>query len=101
MRRREEMAALFAQREEQGLSLRALSRRSGIPLGTLSWWNWRLRQEPPPSAAPPTSFVELVPPAVEVAMDVVVVVIEGIEIRVRPGTSVSLLRELIAALRPC
>ena len=89
MRRREEMAALFAQREEQGLSLRSLSRRSGIPLGTLSWWNWRLRQEAEPSAAPSTNFVELVPPAVEVAMDVVFVVIEGIEIRVRPGTSVS------------
>ena len=101
MRRREEMAALFAQREKENLSLRALSRRTGIPVGTLSWWNWRLRQEPPTSAAPPSGFVELVPHEVEVAADVVVLVINGIEIRVRPGTSVAWLRDLVAALRPC
>lgn len=68
MRRREGLAALFAQREEHGLSLRTLSRRTGIPLGTLSWWHGRLRQDPTLSAAPSSSFVELVPPGVQVAV---------------------------------
>ena len=31
-------------REKQGLTLRELSTRSGIPEGTLSWWAHRLRQ---------------------------------------------------------
>lgn len=39
-------------REERGLSLRALSERSGIPVGTLSWWTHQLR-----AAASRTDFV--------------------------------------------
>lgn len=41
------MAALFAQREKQILSLPARSKLTWIPVGTLSWWNWRLRHEAP------------------------------------------------------
>lgn len=44
-RRRREIERLFALREAKGLSLRELSGRSGIPLGTLSWWSHRLRTE--------------------------------------------------------
>ncbi len=51
--RRREITRLLAQRETQGLSLRDLSERSGIPIGTLSWWSYRLRQESKPA------FVEL------------------------------------------
>ncbi|HNB07426.1 MAG TPA: helix-turn-helix transcriptional regulator [Thauera aminoaromatica] len=39
-------------REERGLSLRALSERSGIPVGTLSWWTHHLR-----ASASRTDFV--------------------------------------------
>lgn len=46
MQRRKEMAALLARRERDGLSLRALSEETGVPFGTLSWWSWRLRQDP-------------------------------------------------------
>jgi transcriptional regulator with XRE-family HTH domain len=42
--RREEIGRLLAVRERERLSLRALSERSGIPVGTLSWWTHRLRQ---------------------------------------------------------
>jgi transcriptional regulator with XRE-family HTH domain len=44
--RREEIGRLLRLREREGLSLRALSERSGIPVGTLSWWTHQLRQEP-------------------------------------------------------
>ena len=44
------MARLLALRESQGLSLRDLSDRSGIPTGTLSWWAHHLRQEQPPQS---------------------------------------------------
>jgi len=47
--RRREIERLFALREREGLSLRALADRSGIPVGTLSWWSHRLRQEESPA----------------------------------------------------
>jgi hypothetical protein len=43
MHRRKEMSALLARRERDGRSLRRLSNETGIPIGTLSWWSWRLR----------------------------------------------------------
>ena len=46
MQRHKQMAALLARRERDGLTLRELSEKTGIPFGTLSWWSWRLRQEP-------------------------------------------------------
>ena len=56
--RRREMERLLSQRESKGLSLRTLSDRSGIPVGTLSWWSHRLRSEEPTESMP--TFVELV-----------------------------------------
>lgn len=43
--RRREIERLFALRDREGLSLRGLAQRSGIPFGTLSWWSHRLREE--------------------------------------------------------
>lgn len=45
--RRVEIERLLALRESEGLSLRELARRSGIPVGTLSWWAHKLRNEGP------------------------------------------------------
>jgi transcriptional regulator with XRE-family HTH domain len=45
--RRREIQRLFALRESEGLTLRALADRSGIPVGTLSWWSHQLRREAP------------------------------------------------------
>lgn len=45
--RRREMRHLLSLRESEGLSLRALSQRTGIPIGTLSWWSHHLRQAEP------------------------------------------------------
>lgn len=43
--RRREMERLLSLRESAGLSLRSLSERSGIPVGTLSWWSHELRRD--------------------------------------------------------
>jgi hypothetical protein len=42
------MEQLLALRDSEGLSLRCLSDQSGVPVGTLSWWSHRLRQEARP-----------------------------------------------------
>lgn len=55
--RRREIERLLSLRRSKGLSLRALSDRSGIPFGTLSWWSHRLRSE---AEAGDSGFVELV-----------------------------------------
>ncbi|MEZ6038832.1 MAG: hypothetical protein R3F29_15235 [Planctomycetota bacterium] len=98
MQRRKEMAALLARRERDGLSLRALSVETGIPFGTLSWWSWRLRQDP--AHRPDVGqFVEVaVAPAVH---GEVVVRVADVEIAASAGTDINWLRDLVSALRPC
>ena len=41
--RRDEMVALLALRDCEGLTFRELSARCGVPAATLNWWSWRLR----------------------------------------------------------
>ena len=36
---------LLAEREREGLTMRALSERSGVPVQTLSYWASKLRRE--------------------------------------------------------
>ena len=96
------MAALFARRERDGLSLRALAKETGIPVGTLSWWSWRLRQEqedePPESAG----FVELcVARPSSATGDVLVRIGDDIEVVVPLGTDTVWLRDLVASVRSC
>ena len=92
------MAALFARRERDGLSLRELSEATGIPLGTVSWWSWRLRQGSVPRPAT-EQFVELeVAPAV---VGDVVVRFADVEIAAASGTDTVWLANLVKALRSC
>lgn len=35
---------MLARRERQGLTFRELSEQTGIPVGTLAFWAWKLRQ---------------------------------------------------------
>lgn len=60
--RRELVEGLLAEREREGLTLSALARRSGIPVGTLAGWSWRLRKAKRVAASGVRSagFVELV-----------------------------------------
>ena len=60
--RRALVEGLLAEREREGLTLSALARRSGIPVGTLAGWSWRLRKAKvaPVSGVKSGGFVELV-----------------------------------------
>jgi hypothetical protein len=98
MRRREEMAALLARRERDGLSLRQLSEESGIPFGTLSWWSWRLRQD---DGQRDSGFVEVVAAGPGVDAAVVVRLSNGVAIEVQSGTDARWLCEIVTALRSC
>ncbi len=64
MDRREQMRGWLDRRERQGLTFRELSDQTGVPIGTLASWAWKLRQEsgdPEPVECRPSGFVELVP----------------------------------------
>jgi len=43
--RRDEIAALLAPREREGLTYEDLAAVSGLKRSTLTWWAWRLRRE--------------------------------------------------------
>ena len=45
MDREQRMRALLAERERGGLTFEELSRRSGVPAGTLGWWAAKLRRQ--------------------------------------------------------
>jgi hypothetical protein len=68
MDRREEMRRLLGRREREGLTFRELAERTGVPVGTLASWAWKLRQESRTPRASPSrgdgpQFLELVPAA--------------------------------------
>lgn len=101
-RTRKQMAALLARRERDGLSLRGLAERSGIPIGTLAWWSWRLRQRDGGREVEGShGFVEVVAAGVEEASSVAVVVGEDLRIEVAPGFDADLLRSVVRTLRSC
>ncbi len=57
------MRRWLARRERQGLTLRELSQQTGVPVGTLGCWAWKLRREgerPGPGRPSAAGFVELV-----------------------------------------
>jgi hypothetical protein len=97
------MAALFARRERRGLSLRQLSEETGIPVGTLSWWSWRLRDDSSVDRRAGSDFVEVVPePGVAVPRGAVVVELRnGIRLEVEGDLDVDVLRRLVGALQSC
>ena len=44
-RGREAMVGLLEEREREGLTMRSLAERSGVPVQTLSYWASKLRRE--------------------------------------------------------
>lgn len=59
-RHRDEMAALLARREDEGLTWAALAEESGVPLSTLTYWRRKLEANDDAGAkASKQSFVEL------------------------------------------
>jgi hypothetical protein len=61
MERREQMRRWLARRERLGLTLRELSRETGVPVGTLGHWAWKLRRRDSAARGQHSGFVELVP----------------------------------------
>ena len=56
--REQEMRALLALREAEGLTMRELAAASEVPSGTLSWWAAEIRRRDRAAAADP-DFVEI------------------------------------------
>ncbi len=50
---REEMEALLAMRESEGLTYRELAEQSGVPIFTLNYWAMKFRKESQVDAAEP------------------------------------------------
>ena len=97
------MAALLSRRERDGLSLRRLALESGIPVGTLAWWSWRLRQDSGGDRVVEGGggFVELVERRPHAPDGVVVVLTSGVRVEVASGFDADLLRSVVEALQAC
>jgi len=97
------MAALLSRREQDGLSLRRLAEESGIPVGTLAWWSWRLRQggEGDSDVAASGGFVELIEQRPHQGAAVVVVMPSGVRVEVVAGFDPEVLRSVVQALQAC
>jgi hypothetical protein len=97
------MAAILRRRASRGLSLRALAEETGIPLGTLAWWSWRLRQDAARDEA--NEFVEIHVADVEAECSsrspIRVELGDDICVAVDSGVDLDLLRQVVAALRSC
>ena len=87
------MEALLRERKKRGLTYKALSAESGIPLPTLTWWAQRFRKESETGSR--QAFVELKPPRQPVPIEIV---IRDVRIVVRPGFDAKTLRAAVAAL---
>jgi len=96
------MAALLARRERDGLSLRGLAEESGIPIGTLGWWSWRLRQDDGHLHEERSQgFVEVVATAAHESTSLAIVVGCGLRVEVTAGFDAELLCSVVRALQSC
>lgn len=93
--RREDLVRLFEERDEEKLTLRELSDRSGVPMGTLGYWSTKLRREKE-EAAPALVPVEFVEPNSEGT--VTVLVGAGIRLLVEPDFDATHLGRLLDVL---
>jgi len=96
----------LALREEQGLTLRELSRRTGVPAGTLGYWSWRLQREASSGRSrgrASKGFVELIPDseAGTAAGHVEIVLGGGRRVVIRGEVDESALRRVVRALDRC
>jgi len=97
------MVALLARREREGLSLRELSTKTGIAVGTLSWWSWRLRQDSGGEAERQCGFVEVVtePVGVRGGGPVEIELRNGIRLAIDDQVDLELLRRVVGVLQTC
>lgn len=95
----EKWAELIEAYETSGLSVEAFAQKHGVVARTLTWWRWKLRQNPPRDKAATPAFVELTmaAPAPKAAL---VLRLErlGVEVTVQDGFDPALLRAVVEAL---
>lgn len=108
MERREQMRQFLSRRDRLGLTFRALSEETGIAIGTLASWAWKLRQEGSQRercSAPSRGFVEIVPGPELVQSDAVggieILLTSGRRVVVHDGFDEDRLVRVVKALERC
>ena len=101
-RRRAEVEAWFKARQREGWSLRELAERSGMRLGTLSWWSHELRKSVAPASKRSRGFRRVVADesaAVGAAATMRIVLPDGTQLEVGGGVDADDLAKVLDALR--
>ena len=104
MERREQMRRWLARRDRAGLTFRELSQQTGVPVGTLACWAWKLRREGTrPQRADDRSrpFVELVAAPVDAAGRVEIVLRNERRLVVDTSIDEPSLVRIVSALERC
>lgn len=101
--RRREIERWLSRREAEGLTLRELSVRSGIPVGTLAWWSHRLRNEQAEPEFVDLGVVELSPPDVleSSAPELVLRRVDGLVVEARGRIADRLAERLLSERATC
>jgi hypothetical protein len=95
------MAKLLARQRRGEVSLRRLAEETGIPLGSLCWWSWRLRQDEEEDQEPGPAFVEVRPELVGHGSQLAIVMPTGVRVEIGSGCDRELLQSVLQALQPC
>jgi hypothetical protein len=104
MDRREQMRRWLMLREERGLTFRELSKRTGVPAGTLGCWSWKLRREGRGRGRRRRSasgFVELVAKAERETDPIEIVLASGRRLVIRGEIDELALQRVVRALERC
>lgn len=104
MDRREQMRRWLARRERQGLTFRELSKETGVPIGTLACWAWKLRREEADRSSlqdQGRGFVELVPKEGEAVGRIEIVLGSGRRVVIAEEFDEERLVRVVRALERC
>ena len=100
MDRHEQMRSWLSRREKRGLTFRELSLETGVPVGTLGFWAWKLRRESRDDEAP-SPFVELVVKKPESGDRLEILLANGRRVLVSAGLDEEQLVRVVRALERC
>lgn len=105
MNRKVQCRQWLARRQQLGLSLAEVSKRSGIPLGTLSYYAWSLRRgadcHKKAHAEVQGGFMEIVPKEPSAHPEIEIVLSSPRSLRVPAGFEESHLARIVRALESC
>ena len=100
MDRPEQMRSWLARREKRGLTFRELLHETGVPVGTLGFWAWKLRRESRDDR-PPSPFVELVAKQPQTSDRLEIVLANGRRVLLSAGLDEEPLVRVVRALERC